>query len=482
MPQAIADLSAELDAAIRDALRRHEVPGAAVAAVRDGTGFATAYGVKHLGGDAPVGAGTAFNIGSTSKGVCAAAIAVLAAKGRIGWDDPVQRYLPEFGFGGDALAGRLTLRDLSANRAGLPRTGLIEFGSDLAIDATELVRRTRHVAPVAPPGQRFTYSNIGHVAVALAATRAAGLPYHRLLEETLFGPLGMTGSSAGAAARTRLADHAGWHCAVDGRTIALDPVFTDVQMGAAGVCMSAADAVRWLDFLLGEDRSVLPATALADLFAPQVPIAPDQMAIWIAPPGATDPAYALGWAVAYQDSRRVVRHSGSDFGMNAHISLAPDHGYGAAVFVNKDCKASVEVNYLVMDALAGVSLRDWSRAVSDPSLPDTNASFLQAERSSAASEAGYEPAALAGAYFNAANGRADVAVGPQGLEIAFADAPLFHAALNPAGRDRFTLVPFYAGLVSDSVGARFHVTADMAGGLATALDIRGIARFERVSP
>jgi CubicO group peptidase (beta-lactamase class C family) len=479
MPQAIADLSPELDQAIASVLRRHGVPGAAVAAVRDGTTFASAYGVRHLGQEAPVTLQTAFNIGSTSKAVCAAAIAVLATEGALAWDDPVQRFLPEFAFGGPGIAPQVTLRDLSANRVGLPRTGIIEFGSDLAIDAAELVRRTRYVDPVAPLRARFTYSNIGHVAVALAAARAAGCDYHQLLENRIFRPLDMHHTATGTAARTAITEHAGWHCAVDGQTVALAPVFTDVQMGAAGVCMSAADASRWLSFLLSDGAPIIPAAALAELFAPHVPVTPDQLAIWIAPPGATDAAYALGWAVARQDGRRILRHSGSDFGMNAHISLAPDDGFGAAVFVNKDCKASVEINYLLMDALAGLAPRDWSHAVSDPSLPDTNASFLQAGRGDALPAPVVDQRVYLGSYFNPANGAAEIMAGPQGLEIRFANAPLFYADLHPAGANVFTLVPRYAGLVSDSVGARFRATAEMEDGRAQAFDIRGIGRFVR---
>lgn len=477
-PRAIAELSPGLDAAIRATLKRHGVPGASVAVVRGCDAFLTVFGVKHLGGGEEVGAGTAFNIGSTSKALAAAAVSTLAARGVLSWDDPVRTYIPDFGFGGSETAAKVTLRDLSANRAGLPRTGIIEFGSDLAVDADELVRRTRFVAPVAPLGSRFTYSNIGHVAVALAASRAAGSSYQKLLEETLFRPLGMTGSATGTAARS-LGDRAGWHCALDGRTIAIDPVFTDVQIGAAGVCMSGADALRWLRFLLGDGTPLMPPASLAEMFTPHVPIGPDQLAIWIAPPGATDAAYALGWAVARQEGRRIVRHSGSDFGMNAHISLAPDNGYGAAVFVNKDCKASVEINYMVMEVLAGVPPRDWSHIVSDGALPDTNATFLQAGPIEASPMRIPGAETLVGAYENSANGRAVVSLEGGSLQIRFEDAPLFHADLRPAKGDGIILVPRYPGLVSDSVGATFLVTPEIEDGQPVALDIRGIGRFRR---
>src|SRR5690606_36145425 len=110
--------------------------------------------------------------------------------------------------------GAMTLRDLSGNRAGLPRNGVLEFGTELTIDAEEVVRRLRHAPPAARPRERFTYSNIAHTAVALVVERISGLAYVDFLKREVFGPLGMETASGGSAARTDIADHAGWHCAL----------------------------------------------------------------------------------------------------------------------------------------------------------------------------------------------------------------------------------------------------------------------------
>ena len=74
-----------------------KVPGLAVALVKDGrVVFAKAYGVRELGRPEPATTRTLFAIGSTTKAMTAAALAMLVDEGKLGWDDPVIRHLPGF--------------------------------------------------------------------------------------------------------------------------------------------------------------------------------------------------------------------------------------------------------------------------------------------------------------------------------------------------------------------------------------------------
>lgn len=469
-----------LDARIRDILAAYDAPGAAVAVVSKGKAFASGFGRRHLAGPDPVGPNTAFNVGSTSKAFSATAAAILVARGVMTWDDPVRRWLPDFATWREADAAAMTLRDLSGNRAGLPRNGILEFGTELIIPAEEVVRRLRFSPSAAGLRERFTYSNIAHTAVALAVERASGLAYVDFLKREIFGPLGMRDASGGAVARTDLKDPAGWHCALDGETVEIPAIFTDVHRGSAGLCLSAEDAARWLAFNLGDGSPILPTAGLAELFEPQIALRKNELAIWIAPPGATGPAYGLGWGVAWQNGIRVIRHSGSDFGINAHVALAPSEGAGVAVYVNKDCKASIEISYAVFDALMGWNPGDWREIIFDRKLPDTNAGF----KHSALRPNGARPQrpweTYAGRFLSRREGALDIAVEAKGLALHFLDAPVFDGELAPLGGDRFLAIPDYPGLVSDAVGGRFEAEFDLAGGRARSLTIHGIGVFERV--
>lgn len=467
-------------------MARYGVPGASVAIVRDGQPYVGSYGVRRLSAKDPVTPRTAFNVASTSKAFTAATVAALADCGITSWDDPVRKWAPEFEAPDPWISDHMTLRDLSANRSGLPRTGVCEFGTELAITVEEVIRRLKYVEPLHRFRQRFTYSNIGHTVVALAAARAYGSTYLKALRELILEPLGMTDTSCGTAARTELQDQAGWHCSVDGRTIEIDPIYTDVHMGTAGMCVSAQDAARWLRFLLGDGtvdgKRVLSKEALAELFTPQIVVRPEELAIWIGPPEAKFAGYCLGWACSEQSGYKVFRHSGSDFGVNAHVVLVPEARLGIAAYVNKDCKASIEITYRALDALLDLPPRDWTRIINDRTLPDTNASFRHSPLTPPAPRPLDRPQRYVGVYFHPANGRICVQLGEQGiLEVRFADASVFDSELRPLGGDRFLTVPFYPGLGSDAVGGRFEAEfQNVVGGVAKRLAIAGIGDFERV--
>jgi CubicO group peptidase (beta-lactamase class C family) len=87
----------ETDAYVRRAIKTFNVPGFAVAVVKDGKVLlARGYGVRRLGRPAPIDEHTVFFIGSTTKAFTVAALAILVDEGKLRWDEPIQTYLPWF--------------------------------------------------------------------------------------------------------------------------------------------------------------------------------------------------------------------------------------------------------------------------------------------------------------------------------------------------------------------------------------------------
>jgi len=101
---------------------RHSVPGAGLGILHEGTVTTACYGVADVRIGAPVTAATRFSAGSLTKSMVATVVAGLAAEGRLSLDDPVAGHVPELRASGTAgqWASRATLRDLLANRSGLP--------------------------------------------------------------------------------------------------------------------------------------------------------------------------------------------------------------------------------------------------------------------------------------------------------------------------------------------------------------------------
>ena len=88
---------AAVDAVVARALKAFDVPGMAVAVVKDGqVVLAKGYGVRSLKTQAPMDANTLVGIASNTKAFTAAALGLLVDEGKLRWDDKVTAYIPEF--------------------------------------------------------------------------------------------------------------------------------------------------------------------------------------------------------------------------------------------------------------------------------------------------------------------------------------------------------------------------------------------------
>jgi CubicO group peptidase (beta-lactamase class C family) len=110
----------QVDALVKNTLTAFNVPGIAVAIVKDGkVVLAKGYGVKSIKTQEKVDANTLFGIASNSKAFTSAALAILVDEGKIKWDDKVIKYLPNFKMYNEYVTTEFTIRDLLTHRSGL---------------------------------------------------------------------------------------------------------------------------------------------------------------------------------------------------------------------------------------------------------------------------------------------------------------------------------------------------------------------------
>ena len=111
-----------LDNYVNKALKDWDVPGVAIAIIKDDKiVFAKGYGVREIGKPDKVDERTLFAIGSSTKAFTAASIAMLVDDGKIRWDDPATKYLPDFQLYDPTVTREMTVRDLLTHRIGLER-------------------------------------------------------------------------------------------------------------------------------------------------------------------------------------------------------------------------------------------------------------------------------------------------------------------------------------------------------------------------
>jgi CubicO group peptidase (beta-lactamase class C family) len=431
-------LDVRLRAACDAYLAASRTPGASIAIVSGDRGYHYAYGVKSSSTGEPVSATTGFNIGSCSKAFVSATLASLVADGLVAWDDPITRYVPEFAIYDAALTERVTLRDLSANRLGLPRVGLTEYGMDPSFPAEHTLARLRYTEPIHPLRDRFTYVNSGHTANAVAVGRITGTSFLATLHERILEPLGMTSTSGGAAARDELADRAGWHVIRNGEVTPIEPVFTDAHFGSGSMVVCGRDALQWLRFQLGggtvDGVAVIARGALGETHRPHSAAQPGRDVVSLFYPDAWMGSYALGWAVSDFEGHPLVAHSGSDLGCTAMTLLFPRAGLGIAVYGNAADRVTLQLAYALAAIMLGVPSRDWradfdrATARANPPPPETIV--------------GYEPLTLdgyAGTYSHPADGPLVIERSGETLRGSLLHGYKWSFTLDPVGPHRFAV-------------------------------------------
>jgi CubicO group peptidase (beta-lactamase class C family) len=235
-------LPKQVDAFIAEVQQLWDVPGVAVAVVRrDGPVHVRAYGVRSVATSVPADIDTAFAVGSCSKAFTSRLAAALVDAAVIGWDDPIRKYLPSFQLYDPWISDHVTFRDVLANRTGLSRASVGEYGSDLS--RAEILHQARYIQPIAGFRDQLTYCNVGYAAAAEAMARSVGHPFDDVMDEYLLRPLGLSQRTTSDVSCMTTNNVAAPHYKVDGKVQTVPPISMDNLLGAAGQTMSARDAI-----------------------------------------------------------------------------------------------------------------------------------------------------------------------------------------------------------------------------------------------
>jgi CubicO group peptidase (beta-lactamase class C family) len=360
------DPLAGLDSYIEEAMDRWNVPGAAVAIVKDQeVVYAKGFGVRDLEEGGDVDADTLFGIGSCTKAFTATATGLLVQDGKISWDDPVLRHMPEFQMYDPVVTRKITVRDLSCHRSGLGTFigDLTWFGS--IYGRADAIHRVRLLEPAYDFRTGFGYSNAMFLVAGEIVPRVTDFSWDDFIDQRIFTPLGMDRSNTSVSALKATANVAAPHRKVDGEIVPIPHDDIDNMAPAGSINSSANDIARWLLLQTGKgsfggeqvvDPAVISETRTAHNFRPVSDRAKELN------PWTHFSAYGLGWGLSDYRGRLVVSHGGGLPGMVAYVALLPEENLGIAVLVNFDLhglRQSV-VNH-VIDAYLGAEPHDWAQ-------------------------------------------------------------------------------------------------------------------------
>ena len=166
------------------------IAGAVTLVARNGKVFhLEATGFQDLESRKPMRTNTIFDVRSVTKTVTAVAVMTLIEEGKLGLNDPVEKYLAGF--------KKITIHHLLTHTSGLPFSRPAEI-EDITIkrDRTlaEVVALLAKQEPEFTPGTQFRYASSGFAILGRIIEVVSGKPYEQFVKERVFDPLGMRDS------------------------------------------------------------------------------------------------------------------------------------------------------------------------------------------------------------------------------------------------------------------------------------------------
>lgn len=322
-----SDRSSEINRLMTTLHERSQFNGSIIVAIRGKAIYRKAFGEASFQSHRRFTPETISNIGSVSKQFTAMTIMMLADQNKVGYDDPVSKYIPEL----RGPPNGITLRHLLNHTSGIPDVG------DLGIDHPRLTNDEvlRRLAKpdflISKPGEKYRYSNPNYVLLAVVVERVSGRRFADFLTEKILKPLGMSDTFVYDGAPH---DKNSTAAAYDqfGNIAGDDALIT----GSGGMYSTVDDLLKW-DQALNTERLVRQST-LDEAFTP----------------GRVKEGtsiYGFGWNVEAQDGRTFVWHQGATGGYRALIERRLAEKITVIILTNKGNSKRLEINNAILNLL-----------------------------------------------------------------------------------------------------------------------------------
>ncbi len=473
-----------------------KIPGMAVAIVaNDQMVYAKGFGVKQIGTPAPVEPHTIFQIGSTSKAFTSALVAMQVDARKFQWDDRVVEHLPDFMMADPWVTRELQVQDLMAQHS-----GLAAYAGDhqafFGFERQHIIHSLRYLQPVSSFRSKFAYVNNLFLVAAALIEKTTGTTWETNLEERLFKPLDMTGSTAtlqGFRSATNLAIP---HRREGDAIVPLDKdwqfhswIYTYAPAG--GINSNVIDMVQWLRLHLGrgtfEGKLLISADSMDFLHSPRTSIMERERAKLEAqnhPLWGKGAYYAKGWLYAYGDPYPIVWHNGATDGCQTLVALVPEAGVGIVVLSNL---AGTEVPELLaqwfFDQYFEVSHKDWNQVVLDRVQTAKTETAANTAKPSEQASPPLELATYSGVYHNNVYGEIRITADRGTLMLTIGPHQLKTYLLH-RDRDSFTWSLSLRATKEDVISSAYF---DVIDGQAETLTVEifsqeGAGVFQRVKP
>ncbi|GAB4018132.1 hypothetical protein GCM10028808_51710 [Spirosoma migulaei] len=300
---ALANRLKTLDSALTVLHDRAMFNGVVLVAEQGKVRYTKALGTANITTNERLTTSSAFNLASVSKQFIAMMIMQLQERGKLGYDEPVQTYLPDFPY------VTITVRDLLNHTSGLPEyfdlaqkyTGPLDT---LTNDSMLQLLHQYQPAVLFQPGDRWEYCNTGYVLLGSIITKVGGMPIETFFDKNIVRPLKLKNTyiyyhKSSTTPRNRVFGFG----RENGKNVPNDLIRLDGVVGDGNVYSSADDLLTWSQALYTE--KLVKASTLQEAFTP------------VKLNDATTYPYGFGWMV--EEKGKVLMHTGSWVGFRTLI-------------------------------------------------------------------------------------------------------------------------------------------------------------------
>lgn len=329
---------AEIDA-IMNAEVKSDGPGAAIAVVKNGSVVhRSGYGLANVEWRIPIQPDTVFRLASVTKQFTAVAIMILAEQGKLGVDDPITKFFPDYPTSGH----HITVHHLLTHTS-----GIFSYTSDpdaltkLRLDKTpqEICDSFSRIPFDFKPGTRYLYNNSGYILLGMIIEKLSGLSYADFIQKHIFDPLSMSNSYYLSDEPIIPRRASGYDEGPGGVQNARYLSMT--QPHAAGALGSTVDDLVLWDRALTENR-LISAESLA------------QMHTSAALDDGTLINYGYGWGINSYQQHRAIHHGGGIFGFATFIARFPDDDLSIAVLTNYSSYDGSKITAMIARQMLGL--------------------------------------------------------------------------------------------------------------------------------
>lgn len=441
---------ADLDAYVARDMKTFDVPGIALAIVKDGkVVLAKGYGVRKLGDAAPVDENTLFGIGSNTKAFTAAALATLVDERKISWDDKVYERLKGFQMYDPYVSHEMTIRDLLTHRSGMGLgEGDLLFWPHTTFTREDIIYRLRFMKPASSFRSHYAYDNLMYIAAGQIIPAVTGKSWEEYIREKILLPLGMKTTNLSTTAFKPGDDYAWPHSKVEGKLQTIP--FQDLDnAGPAGtINSSVAEMAKWITLQLnhgkfpGREERLFSEAQSREMWTAQTltPISTADSPLAVLRPKFS--AYALGWGIRDYHGRKLVGHSGGVSGFVTRVLLVPEENLGMVILTNaEDGGAFESIAFHVLDSYFGLPPTEWTtafKAAEEEEQKTAKQAMMESDRGRAANSKPSLPLEkYAGVYNDAWYGPVTIKQESSGLVFSLDHTPKAVADLQPWQYDTF---------------------------------------------